>query len=111
MVKKQPQQVARSDPETIGEIRNRGFIEKPLLDQPHSSRDRGSCPIPDRAPWCGFGSAAQTRPEARSLGRSCRGKELNILGLRRPYRANRTAVDAGGPHTGEKHAIEGAVPR
>src|SRR5215469_10037182 len=102
--------MARSDTETIGEIRDRGFIEKPLLDQPHFSRDSGSCPIPDRAPRRCFGSAAQTRPEARSLGRCCRGKELNILGLGRPYRANRSAIDAGGPHTGEKDAVKGGVP-
>jgi hypothetical protein len=103
--------VARSDPESIGEILDGGFIEKPLLDQPHSSRDGSSRPVPDRAPRCGFGSAAQTWPKARPLGRSRRGKELNILGLRRPYWANRAAVDAGCPHTREKHAVKGRVPR
>ena len=79
MAKKQSQEVAWPDPEPIGEIRDRGFIEKPLVDQPHSSYDGSSCPVPDRASWCRFGSTAQTWPEPRPLGRSCRGKEQNIL--------------------------------
>ena len=111
MAKKKPQKVARSDPEAIGEIRYRGFIEESLLDQPHSSRNGGCRPAPRRAARRRFGSAAQTRPEARPLSRGCRGKELNILGLRGPDRANRATVDAGRPNAREKHSVEGPVPR
>src|SRR5215471_18433848 len=53
--------------------------------------------------------AVQTWPKARALGGGCRDKENNILGLRGPHGINRPAIDAGRPHTREKHAIEGGV--
>ena len=103
--------MARPDPETIGEIGHRGFIEETLFDQAHSSRN-GSCrPAPRGTPRCRFGSTAQTWPEARPFSASRRRKELNILGLRGTHRANRATVDAGRPHTCEKPAIEARVPR
>src|SRR6516164_2201148 len=95
----------------IGEIRDRALIEEPVLDQPHSSRDGGSRPAPRGASRCRFRSTAQAWPEARPLGRGCRGKELNILRLRGPHRANRATVDAGRSNTGEKHTVESGITR
>ena len=111
MVQKQPQQVAWSDPEIIGEIGDRGFFEESLLNEPHAPRDGGRRPIPCRASWRRFRSAAQAWPKARPLGGSRRGKEPNILGLCGSHPADRATIDAGCPHACEKHAVEGRVPR
>jgi hypothetical protein len=111
MVQKQPQQVAWSDPEMIGEIGDRGFFEESLLNEPHAPRDGGRRPVPCRAPWRRFRSAAQAWPKARPFGGSHRGKELNIPGFCGRTPQTWATIDAGCPHPCEKHAVEGRVPR
>jgi hypothetical protein len=106
VLKKEPPQMPRADPEVIREIADRRFVEKASLDQPHAPRDGGSRAVPCRAPRRCFGPAAQTWSKARPFGGGGGRKKLDVLGFRGPHTADRTAVDASCAHAGEKHPIE-----
>jgi hypothetical protein len=83
VLKKEPRQMPRADPEVIREIADRRFVEKASLDQPHGPRDGGSRAVPCRAPRRCFGPAAQTWSKARSFGGGGGRKKTGRSGISR----------------------------
>src|SRR5690606_22546707 len=58
----------------------------------------------------GLGAAAPAGAQPGVLGGGGVGEEVDVPGQRRPRRAHRTAVDAGGPHADPEATVEAGVP-
>src|SRR5580765_4024772 len=79
------------------------------FNQRQSPRHGVGCPAPRAEIGRRFRPASQTWPKARLLRCCRRRKECHVLRLRRPRRADRTAVDPGGFHASEEPAIKPGI--
>ena len=82
-----------------------------LLEPLHDQLRHALGVVHRRAAGRQLGTAAQAGPEAGLLGFLRRAEEAAVDLLRRLRRADRPAVDAGGGHADEEHAVEAGVAR
>ena len=95
--------------EPIGERRDIALVERPALDQFHSSRHGRFRAAPGIEIRRTLGPAAQARAKSGLLGRGGGWHEDAILELRRTGRTNRPAIDAGRFHAREKPPVVAGI--
>ena len=108
MLDEQPLQLARAEPDALGEICHRLLLQEAPLDQGQGALHglSGECLL---GLGCQFRAAAQARPVAGRSGRGGGRVVGDVARLRRWRRAHRAAVDASAAHGGEEHAVEACV--
>ncbi|MNT40654.1 hypothetical protein D3C72_1769810 [compost metagenome] len=107
MLELAPQRALR-DARLRREFAERVLAELTALDAAqHACEQRRQIPALRRRE---FGPAAQAGAQPVLLRRGCEAKVLHIVFVRRPGRADRAAIDAGGQHAGEEAAVEARIP-
>ena len=109
MFLKQPAQMPFSNAQTVRKRADGAAIEGALRDQPHGPVGCCAGAVPCRAEGSGFRAASQAGAKACLFCRRRAWIERHVLCHRRFHAADRTAVDAGRPHTDEKQTIKRGV--
>ena len=109
MLVEEPAQLAFAEAEAGGKRVDPGLVERPALDEHQRARHGVRGAVPGAARRRGLGPAAQAWAKAGGLRRGGTRIESDVFAPRRPRRADRPAVDAGRPDTGEEAAIEAGV--
>src|SRR6266702_3098802 len=110
MLAEQPPQLAAADAEPVCQAFDIIAIETACFDQAERARYRVGSAAPERQLGRDFRPAAQAWAKAGLLGRGGGSIERHVLEFRRPRRADRPAVDAGGLDADEQPAVEAGVP-
>src|SRR5215472_15242596 len=109
MLLEQPRQVSRANAQPLGERFDARIVERTFIDQAHCPLNGGERSFPGGREGRRLGPAAQARSITRCLGGSGGWVVFDILAVRRAYRADWPAVDAGRAHAREKAAVIGCV--
>ena len=115
MAGEQPPYLAFSHPQPVAERRHRGrrikAVERSLINKPERAAHAGGAALPRRAARCRIGATALAGAKAPACRLRRAGSEATIFQQRRPRRADRAAINAGGLHTGEEHPVKPMVAR
>ena len=109
MLAEQSSQLPPADAQPVGQRIDIGLVQRAHLDERQAPGDGVRRAPPGAQIRRRLRTAPQARSKARFLGGRGGGEEDDVFASGRPRRADRAAIDAGGPNAGEKPAVEPGV--